>query len=491
MQNLLFPPTPQEKVLRPYQQTAIDLILASARQGHTRIVCQLPTGAGKTLIASRLVKSSRKKGNRVLFVAPSISLINQTVAAFEAECLTDIGVMQANHPRTNAAAMIQVATCQTLARRKSVEADLVIVDECHQRAKVTEEMMRQQPNVHFIGLTATPGAKGMGNLWEDLVVPCTINDLIGWRYLSQFTVYAPDNPDLTGVKIRNGDYHTEQTQKVMSKPTILASVVQTWLARGENRPTFVFAVSCPHARKLHEEFESAGVASLYIDSYTDMVERAAIERRFRDGEVRVVCSVRTLTTGVDWPVSCIVDAAPTKSEMLHVQKIGRGLRINPGTEDLLVLDHAGNSLSLGLVTDIAWEGLDDGKPNAARQKPRKKLPKPCSKCTVLFTGTLCPNCGHQRQPIANVEEVEGKLVEITGSGTQPTKADKQKFYSMALWVERERNYKPGWRNFLHFERFKAWPKGLKDEPRAPDNAFLNFVKSRQIAYAKRKKAMGA
>jgi DNA repair protein RadD len=102
----------------------------------------------------------------------------------------------------------------------------------------------------------------------------------------------------------------------------------------------------------------AGIAAGYCDAWTDCVERRMLERQFRSGEIKVVCSVRTLTTGIDWPVSCIIDAAPTKSEILHVQKTGRGLRINPGTEDLLVLDHAGNSLRLGLVTDIGHDCLD-------------------------------------------------------------------------------------------------------------------------------------
>ena len=144
-------------------------------------------------------------------------------------------------------------------------------------------------------------------------------------------------------------------------------MVQTWLEKGEDRPTLVFGVNRAHALRLSEEFIAAGVAAAYVDGTVDGVMRGRIADQFRAGEVRVICSVRTMTTGVDLPVSCICDAAPTRSEMLHCQKIGRGLRVNPGTEDLVVFDHAGNSLRLGLITDIHHADLDRSRPGERRQ----------------------------------------------------------------------------------------------------------------------------
>jgi superfamily II DNA or RNA helicase len=367
----------KKKELRPHQVRAIDLLKQSLGKGKNRkVVIQAPTGMGKTLTATKIIEGALEKGNRVIFTAPAISLIDQTVSAFEAEGIRDIGVMQAQHPRTDAQAKVQVASVQTLARREIPEAAIVIVDECHLRAKVIEKMMTEREDVFFIGLSATPWAKGMGLLWDDMVTPCTIGDLIEKGYLSQFRVFAPDIPDMSGVKTVAGDYHEGETAKVMEGKALMASVVETWLERGEDRPTLLFGANCAHAKQLAESFERAGVATAYCDAYTDSVERALIERRFRNGEVRVACSVRTLTTGVDWPVSCIIDAAPTKSIMLHVQKIGRGLRVNEGTEDLLVLDHAGNSLRLGLVTDIHRDTLDKTEPGQKQQSEGKeKLPK--------------------------------------------------------------------------------------------------------------------
>lgn len=477
----------QPKTLRSHQAKAIELIRNSLAQGNTRVVCEAATGFGKTLTAAKIIEGALAKRNRVIFTAPAVSLIDQTVSAFENEGIRDIGVMQANHPRTDSLARVQVASVQTLARREIPEASLVIVDECHLRAKVIEDMMAERSDVFFIGMSATPWAKGMGLLWQDKVTPITIGELIDKGFLSQFTVFAPDVPDLSGVKTVAGDYHEGEVADVMEGKALMASVVETWLANGENRPTLLFGVNRAHAKQLSEAFERAGVATAYVDAFTDSVERQLIEKRFRSGEVKIACSVRTLTTGVDWPVSCIIDAAPTKSIMLHVQKIGRGLRVNEGTEDLLVLDHAGNSLRLGLVTDIHRDKLDATRKGEKQPAERKeKLPKECANCAALHTGLTCPFCGHERKPVAGVETVEGELVELTPTKKPAaTKEDKQRFYGMCLWMANERGYKPGWAANKYRERFDVWPRGLEDVPAAPDAAFLNWEKSRRIAWVKR------
>jgi DNA repair protein RadD len=484
------------KELRPHQVKALDLIRAAAKAGNQRIVCQMPTGAGKTVTAAKLIQSALGKGNSAIFTAPAISLIDQTVAAFEAEGISDIGVMQANHPRTSRLARVQVASVQTLSRRDIPPAALVIVDECHMGFDVVHALMDERPDAFFVGMSAPPWAQGMGLRWQALVTPVTIGELIDAGLLSRFTAYAPDVPDLSGVKVRAGEYVESGLEAVMGDAKLMGNVVATWLERGEDRPTLCFAVNRAHAAALAGEFARQGIASAYVDALTDMAERSYINARFRAGEVRVICSVRTMTTGVDLPVSCIIDAAPTKSEMLHVQKIGRGLRVNPGTEDLVILDHAGNSIRLGLVTDIYHTSLNrQAKGEKAERKPAaEKLPTPCVACGVLHIGKVCPSCGHERKPVANIETATGELVELRGKVRPPSAAEKQAFWSMALWLDRERARGGRLAKGIYKGRFGVWPRGLRDTPEPPDTAFLNYEKSRRIAYAKRmdgQKAGGA
>lgn len=477
------------KELRPYQQDAIAKVRQSLVRKNRKIVVQLPTGAGKTLTAAKIIEGALAKGNRVIFTAPAVSLIDQTVEAFEAEGITDIGVMQADHPRTDARARVQVASVQTLNNRDIPEAAVVIVDECHIRAAAIDKLMDQRPDAAFIGLSATPWRRGMGRKWDDLVIGTTMADLIAHGYLSPFRVFAADHPDLSKVKTVAGEFHGGDLAEVMSDRKLTADIVTTWLARGENRPTLLFAVNCDAAQDLHKQFTAAGVASAYVDANTDRVERQRIERQFRSGEVRVACSVRTLTTGVDWPVACIIDAAPTKSEMLHVQKIGRGLRITEGWDDCLILDHADNTLRLGFVTDIRHDKLSTGKePKAASGVKPDRLPRECRSCgAVVASGVERCECGREmpKRQIKPVEVADGDLVEMTRAKV-PTKAEKQRFWSMALWLAAQRGYKVGWASNFYRGKMGVWPRGLDDDLVPADAAFMNYEKSRRIAFIKAK-----
>ncbi len=311
----------------------------------------------------------------------------------------------------------------------------------------------------------------MGLLWQDLVVPCTVASLIEAGYLSRFTVYAPDVPDLSRVRVKRGEFAEAQLAEVMGDAKLVGSVVETWLEKGEDRPTLVFGVNRAHAARLTEEFISAGVAAAYVDGTVDGVMRGRIGDQFRAGEVRVICSVRTMTTGVDLPVSCICDAAPTRSEMLHCQKMGRGLRVNPGTEDLVVFDHAGNSLRLGLITDIHHAELDRSKPGERQQKTARaeRLPKPCPGCGALTSGRCCPSCGADRRPVGSIEQVEGDLVEITGGKARPISMSlKTERLAGLKWIAMQRGYKPGWAAQQFRNWHGVWPaNGMNPTPRAP------------------------
>lgn len=478
---------PQPVTLWPHQAKAIQMLRSALAQGLRRVVIQMPTAAGKTVTAAEIIKGAQAKGNRVIFTAPAVSLIGQTVKGLEEHGVRDIGVMQADHPRTNPLAQVQVATVQTLARRDMPPATLVIVDEAHIRSDVIDKLMMDRPDVFFIGLSATPWRKGMGLVWQDMVIPVTIAELIEAGVLSRFVAYAPDVPNLTGVKVRQGEFDEAALEALMGEAKLLGSVVQTWLEKGENRPTLCFCVNRAHAAQVRAEFERAGVASAYVDGNTDTVERDVINRQFRAGEYAVICSVRTMTTGVDLPVSCVIDAAPTRSEMLHCQKIGRGMRVKPGTEDLVILDHAGNSLRLGLVTDIYHGELDRTAPGdkQASKPTAEKLPKPCPKCETLHTAKACPECGHERAP-PQMDAAEGHLVEVDGKKRVYTKAEKQAWFSGLLTIQRAKGRSKGWTANTYRDRFSVWPKGLDEVAGPPTPDMWNYVKAKDIRFAKRR-----
>lgn len=485
----LFAAPAQPKPLRPHQARAIKLTREAILAGKDRIVLQMPTGAGKTRTAAEIVSGALAKGKRVAFTVPAISLVDQTVAAFESEGIDAIGVMQANHVRTDRFQPVQVVSVQTLGRRARPDADVVIVDECHvQHEPVRAWMGDRTERRVFIGLTATPWAKGMADHWQALVSPVRMADLIEAGVLSPFRVYAPSSPDLSGVKVVAGDYHEGQLGEVMGGAQLVADVVQTWKARAQGLPTLVFAVNRAHAAQLVQQFADAGVQMGYCDANTDIIERQYLFGQMARGALAGIVNIGTLTTGVDADVRCIVLARPTKSEMLFVQMIGRGLRSAPGKAEALILDHADNHDRMGFVTDIHHDRLLSGreKPHATKQDKGEATPKACPSCGTLKKGGVCPSCGFKPERQSEIEVEAGELVEFKPKPPKHNRDEKQRFYSQLLTVAQQRRRSSGWVANAFREKMGVWPRGLSESPLPVSQEVAGWVRSKDIRWAKSK-----
>ena len=480
--------------LHDHQARALDTLRDSLLAGKRRPMVQAPTGAGKTVLAAAIVDGALKKGKRVLFTVPFLNLIDQTVEAFSRQGIQAVGVIQGYHPQTDDAQPVQVASIQTLQRRKIPDADVVIIDEAHRWFRFMAEWLAapEWQSKPFIGLSATPWTKGLGKHFDDLLIAATTAELIAQGFLAPFKVFAPAHPDLAGVKTVAGDYHEGQLSEVMGRQVLVADTVSTWLRLGEDRPTLCFAVDRSHARKLADEFEAAGVPTAYVDANTPRDERERINGRLLNGQVKVICNIATMTTGVDLDVRCIVLARPTKSEILYTQIIGRGLRTAEGKADCLILDHSDTTLRLGFVSDIHHERLDMGTHQAGKSQAREKaapLPKECSACSYLKPAGIhkCPSCGFAPERQSRIEATDGDLVPLSGKRKAGISGHtQQQVYSMLLWTAQERGYKPGFAAWKFKARFGNWPRGLSDVPMEPDGPFLSWMRSDQIRGAKRR-----
>jgi DNA repair protein RadD len=486
--------------LHAHQQRAIDLLRASLLDGHRRPLLQAPTGAGKTVIAAHLVAMMRDKAKRVCFVVPSLSLIDQTFERFVANGLpaADMGVMQGNHPWRRPGAPVQIATAQTLARRDLPDSDVVIVDEAHVRHTIIPDWMASDPKRWFIGLSATPWAKGLGKLYDDLIKPTSTAELIAGGFLSPFRVFAPSHPDLSGIKTVAGDYHEGELGERMSDAKLIGDIVDTWLIKGRGRPTLAFCVTRAHAKTLQERFEAVGIACGYCDANTPREEREQIGKDLAAGRLEIVVNVGTLTTGVDWDVRCIVLARPTKSEMLFVQIVGRGLRTAEGKDHCLILDHSDTHLRLGMVTDIDHDALDDGTPEAKKdreRKPKVALPKECPACAALIPALVseCPCCGAAAPKPKGPREADGDLVEITAGGSKVPagsvtatlrKFPRHELHGMLCAVALARGKKPGWAAHTYRDIHGVFPRAKWAAPVDPDPLVLSYVRYKAIRWAK-------
>lgn len=504
--NMLFKAPAEEKPLRPYQIGAINRLFEEIRAGR-KPVCMAPTGAGKGRIIAELVKIGQRKGRRVAVCAPMLSLIGQTwrVLADEGIPEIDMGVIQADNPLANAAAAVQICSVDTLVRRRSLpEVDLVIIDECHRFTKLVPRWMEEAPQTKFIGFSATPWRADMHKEWDSMVVAATMKELIDEGFLSPYRAFAPSSPDLSEVKIVAGDYHEGQLSEVMQKPKLIADVVNTWREKAGGRPTLVFAVDCAHARLLQEQFHGTGSSAGYCDAYTPVEGKDGREEmlaKLRTGELNVICNVGTLTTGVDAPfVSCIQLARPTRSEMLYIQIVGRGLRNAEGKQDCLILDHSDTIKRLGFPDDIHYD--DFVRKNAAREDKEKqeRLPKPCPQCSYLLMPGVreCPSCGFVKAaPSSRIIHEDGSLEEVTRGAPKKQKQlpleDRRRWHAAlhALALEYGKSHK--WVSAHYKEKFGEWPPRYFTATPGPVDAHIrSWVHSRRIAYAKamaKKKAL--
>ena len=501
----LFQRAIERKPLRDYQTLAIERLRASFASGHKRPVLMAPTGAGKTRIAAEIISLASAKKSRVAFCVPALMLIDQTIEALAVEGIIGVGVMQADHHMTDASQPVQVCSVQTLHRRGFPDVDLVIVDECHEMHSCMMRWMEEKPALPFVGLSATPWSKGMAKHYDDLIIVETTKGLIERGYLTPFRAFAPSHPDMSGVKIIAGEYHEGQSSEVMSDAKLVGDVVDHWINHAENRPTIVFGVDCAHAQALQAQFVDRGIACGYQDAKTSDGERAIIRDQFRDGRLKVVTSVGTLIRGVDWDVRCIIDAQPTRSDIRHVQKIGRGLRPANGKADLLILDHASNSTTLGMVDEIFHATLDDGTRTVVERKAREAkpaVPSECAKCHGLRPARVhvCPHCGFAPVRQSTVKHDDGELRELRPAMRGKRVSEKtitMRGQEIPLWefmgaLKRygtDHGYKPGWAFAKYREAVGTWPAAYRHASECPvPPEVASWIKGGQIRWAKRRGA---
>jgi DNA repair protein RadD len=487
--------------LRDYQLAVIDQLRAAIHQ-QRRVLLVAPTGSGKTVIASAIVHAAVAKGSRVLFLAHRRELARQ--AHEKLYCYgIDAGIIQAGfEPRLEQP--VQIASIQTLwarayrsRRMEPPPADLVIVDEAHRvRARTYTEIIASYSSAVILGLTATPcrsDGRGLGNAFDVMVECPPVQALVDQGFLVPTKVYAPSQPDLTGVRVERGDYVESQLAERVNTDQLVGDIVTHWHRLAEGRKTVIFATGIAHSVHIRDEFRRSGVLGEHIDGETPTDERDDILGRLSRGEIDVVTNCMVLVEGWDQPdVACIVLARPTKHMGLYRQMVGRVLRPAPGKDHALVLDHSGAVFQHGFVEEpVIWTLDQDRRAENPVQIARGKYKAPglttCPECSAIrSSGQPCPACSWRPQPKPHhVEVLDGDLAHVQRNGEiKVTTQDKRSFYAQLLGYVREKGYREGWAAHKFKSKFGHWPAGARPKPETPTAATRSWIRSRQIAYAK-------
>jgi superfamily II DNA or RNA helicase len=463
-----------------------------------------PTGSGKTEIGMALVRGARAKHKRVIFLCNRVHLVEQTSRRFRRADISHGIIQGANTARLYE--NVLVASIQTVARRGLPEVDLILIDEAHTVAGSREyrAVIAAAKGVPVIGLSATPYAKGLGKhydelggpLFEHMTVAATIPELIEGGYLVDCDVYAPSEPDMTGIKqARNAfgdmDYTDADVGRAANKPELVGDIVTHWLRLARGTPTVCFAANIAHSKHIVERFQAAGIAAEHIDCYTEEEERRAILARVESGETMVISNVGILAEGWDFPACrTLILARPTRSLIRYIQMAGRVLRPHASKERALILDHSGTVTRLGFPTEEFPLELDDGKPREGKggeaQEREESLPKACPSCSYVKLTNVhkCPQCGFAPERKADVDVKDGNLVLLDRKKPKASKTEKQRFYSQLLGMAQEKGYKSGWVSHKYQAKYGVWPRGLNQIAAPPGKEVLGFLKHLQIRAAK-------
>lgn len=526
---------PQANVLRPYQREILAQI-AIAMRDHRCLLVQAPTGAGKTHIIATLVAAAILAGLRVLVLATRTRLVRQLHDRLDSFNIAH-GVLAAAIPGLASwNKPVQIASVDTLYRRCLADkrmplpgADVVVFDEAHLAMGASRQaLLDSYADAFVFGFTATPAktsGAALSDRFESLILGPSIIDLIEAKQLVKPRIFS--KPVMSASELntlrkdsKTGDYATKDSSALMSRPKLVGDVVTNWLRIANGKRTLVFSCDKGHGAQIVEQFRQAGVPTEQLTDDDDEDTREEAIGRLETGATQVLVNCFLLSYGIDIPaVECVVLARPTRSVVLYLQAIGRGMRPSPGKDHMILIDHGRVVENLGMPTyDREWS-LDGKNVNAlARENLAEERiqadekPRHCAECECIWVisedGSRCPGCGWSPAPkqqpvqVAAADLAEVPAVPLDQEGLEQFFREACHWYSQR-WPDR-------WKAKENSGRFWAWSKTRQKFKRPEDERMpkvfwqaptrqsspetSGWLKSELIRYAKSKQSqpsMGA
>ena len=397
--------------LRWYQKEAPAALIQSLETSpDNHPVAAIPTGGGKTVIICEFIDKflSLHPDKDVLVLSHVKEILEQNWDAITNYYPIDIGLYSAGLD-SKTIQKITVAGIQSVYNKPELfpNIGIVIIDECHlvttKGTGMYRKFLKALQNVQYVGLTATHFRLGHGYIHEgdgalfndlayDLTSVSNFNKLVDEGYLTKLIAKATDVAlDTDGLKTSMGDFITSEMSEKYDTEIITEGAIREVIQFGKNyKKWLIFAIDIEHAEHIQAVFKAYGVNVALVHSKMADSERDAIVRDVkRTTKYRGIVNVNILTTGFDVPdIDLIALLRPTQSPVLHVQSIGRGLRVAPGKTHCLVLDFAGNVERLGPINDVRLKKKGKGK--GPDGPPVKKCPNCKAYCHPK--AKVCPVC---------------------------------------------------------------------------------------------------
>lgn len=332
--------------LRPYQKEAKESIFTEWEKGIQKTLLVLPTGCGKTIVFAKVAEECVKQGDRVLILAHRGELLQQASDKIAKATGLGCSVEKADETCLGSWFRITVGSVQSLMREtrlKRFPADYfntIVIDEAHHCISDSyQRVLNHFPDAKVLGVTATPDRgdmKNLGSVFESLAYEYTLPRAVKEGYLSPIkAITIPLKVDLTGVGMQSGDFKAGDLGTALDP--YLYDIAEEMKKYCQGRKTVVFLPLVKTSQKFRDILNQNGFHAAEVNG--DSQDRAEILKDFEQGKYNVLCNSMLLTEGWDCPsVDCIVVLRPTKVRGLYCQMVGRGTRLAPGKEHLLLLD---------------------------------------------------------------------------------------------------------------------------------------------------------
>ena len=416
--------TPLKEKLYPFQRDLCRDVFAAWRDGSQRVMLQLATGGGKTVIAGALMEALYAKKRRILILVHRRELIRQFLKTLSEMAFShDIGVIAPRFPQRPWARII-LASVQSLVRKKELDLlpDYIFTDEAHHiRAKTYERIVERWPNARGLGLSATPerlDKKGLDLQYDTMVQGPGMGWLMEHKYLCRYKLISPSlHLDMSGIKKLAGDYSPHDLDEKFGDK-VIADCVDAYLRYARGRKPIIFCWSIKQSKKVVEQLRMAGVRAVHIDGDTEGTRRDNMLEEFESGSIEAISNVDVFSEGLDCKAAdTIVMARPTKSLVKYLQMIGRSLRYLPNKEALL-MDLCDNVFQEGFGlpdSERVWTLKGKMTGSAPLDKGKGAPVRVCKACFTVFSvqKSVCPACGEEYRIEARYSEAKMGLSEVT------------------------------------------------------------------------------
>ncbi len=433
--------------LRQYQSDLKRDVYDQWASGHENVLAVLPTGGGKTVIFSDVIREHEGGAcviahRQELVMQISLSLSNARVRHRiiapnnVVKLIVRQQMLKFGKVYYDPTATVAVAGVDTLVRlndRHKKWCDSVslwVQDEAHHVVKDNKwgTAIKMFPNARGLGVTATPlraDGKGLGRhshgLFNTMVCGPTMRDLIRLGYLTDYRIISPpNNLNISNVPLSaSGEFSPKPLDEAVKTSCIIGDIASHYKRFANGKLGITFTTTVEAAELVAAQYNNHGIPAAVVSAKTTNEERVRILRDFESRKLLQLVNCDLFGEGFDLPaIEVVTMVRPTKSFGLYCQQFGRALRILSGKLRAIIIDHVRNVDCHGLPdARQAWtlDARDTrGKQGPSDAIPVRTCPNPICVSTYERTHSECPYCGFRPTPVerSGPEYVDGDLTEL-------------------------------------------------------------------------------